>query len=343
MEYDREVARDEELAAREAAKKKRFTLFKNKQTSDLQSTPHSATPASTKSSPPSQIPADNEDDLPARTERPSSTSTKPNPTTPPTEDESVSHIPVKAGFDFKAIAKVIGKEDLDSSALPMVPVESIPRKHPPSEHVALERTGSAPLPQRVSPSPEDSDMPTPKTTILSLSDQPSSRDEDHSLPAVFQRSLSMSDASALREDWDSRPDVVSPAEGPYGSLASSKRPQPPSWPPPNALLSDASSEGPVWASSPANDYSTTAPSLSISNSGPLRRQAPPSISFGTVNGVLPASTASGSSTPEISFGSADGNIMRIDGRTRDPWAPKPIGLDAAIARKTNYTLNPWET
>ena len=336
MEYDREVIRDEELAAREAAKKKRFTLFKNKPASNPQSTSSSTPTAPTNPSPLAQTDTGDEDDLPARTEGLPSANTKPNHRT---EDESVSHIPAKAGFDFTAIAKVIGKEDLDPSALPMVPAESMPKKHPPSEHVALERTGSAPLPLRASLPPEDSNAPTPKPTVLSLPDQPPAGNEDHSLPTAFQRSLSMSDASAFREDRDSKPDIPS-ADDSYGSSASSKRPQPPSWPPPSAFLSG---EGPVWGSPLSNDHSTTVSNLSISNPGPLRRQAPPSISFGALNGVLPASTASDSSTPEISFGLADGSIVPVDGRTRDPWAPKPIGLDAAIARKTNYTLNPWET
>jgi len=145
---------------------------------------------------------------------------------------------------------------------------------------------------------------------------------------------------------ETRPDAVSSAGDPESPLASSKRPQPPSWPPPSTLLSYASSEGSTWGSSPAINYSTAVANPSNTNFGPLQRQAPPSISLGALNGVTPTSTTPGPSNPGLSFGSADGSITPGgDGHavTRDPWAPKPIGLDAAIARKTNFTLNPWET
>lgn len=341
MEYDREVIRDEESAVREAAKKKRFTLFSNK-TAHPQTIPSSTPAASTKSSQSTRAGSGDEDDNPVRIERPSSSAdAKPNLPSPPAEDEAVAHIPAKAGFDFKAIANAIGKGDLDPSTLPIVPSESVPSKQLPDEHVAPGRTGSAPLPLRVGP-PDDPSARTPKPTTLPLPDQlPSSADEDHSLPTVFQRSLSMSDASAIRGDSDSKSDVPS-SEDFYNPLTISKTP---SWPPPSALTSPAPSEGPIWGSSPANGYSAAVSGPSISNPGPLQRQAPPSISFGALNGVVPPATIVGSSTPELSFGSADGSIVPVDGdaMARDPWAPKPIGLDAAIARKTNYTLNPWET
>jgi len=347
MEYDKEVIRDEELAAREAAKTRRFTLFKGKPTSDSKSTPPStpAPIASTISSHSTPASASDDGDLPARIERPSSSGSKPNLGASSAADESVAHIPETAGFDFKAIAKAIGKENLEPSALPMVPAQSMPRRHPSSEPIAPERTGSAPLPLRANPPLEDCDASTPKPTTLSLPDQPSStEDENHSLPTVFQRSLSVSDA-ALHEARETRLDAVLLAGDPESLLASSKRPQPPSWPPPSTLLSYASSEGSTWGSSPAFNYSTAVPNPLNTNSSPLQRQAPPSISLGALNGVTPTSTTPGPSTPELSFGSADGRITPGDGDaiTRDPWAPKPIGLDAAIARKTNFTLNPWET
>lgn len=134
MEYDREVVREEELAAREAAKKKRFTLFKSKAKDSPQTTTASSSNAGNltkegkdNASHSRQSSADDDDDeLPARLERPSSASA--NLSNPPASspEDPPSNIPTKAGFDFKAIAKAIGKEDLDPSTLPMVPAGAGP-------------------------------------------------------------------------------------------------------------------------------------------------------------------------------------------------------------------------
>lgn len=351
MEFDREVVREEEIAAREAAKKKRFTLFKSKSKADSQVTSAASSTAGSVVSPrklavpTAQTGAEEDDDLPERVERPTATTTTPSPPQLPTpsSEDPPSNIPTKAGFDFKAIAKVIGKDDLNPSAMPMVPAENRPSHAPKGAHVAPVRTGSAPppLPKTAPPTPTpESDLPTPTPKPLALPEDASPLRDTVPLPVAFHRSVSLDGSSSAAFDEEDTPTTES-----YNPFAGPSK-QAPSWPPRSSLLSFASSEGSVWNSSAANEYSSSS-SSSVANPGPLRRQAPPAISFGALNGTIPtSSTSPAASVPQLSFGSADGDVAPLDPRDpalRDPWAPKPIGLDAAIARKTNYALNPWET
>ncbi|KAF8324064.1 DUF726-domain-containing protein [Clavulina sp. PMI_390] len=327
IEYDREVAREEEAAAM----KKKWADFNDKLKE--KAAEGASKPAGATTDP---EPTD-DDELPPRMDAKSATSEPSAPSN--SSSDPASNIPTKAGFDFNAIAKVLGKDDLDPSSMPMVPADNHPTT-PRAQHVPLERSGSAPPPLAIPKAPirdanTDSATPTVTSKPLPIPVEVSAPSEP-SLPSSYStpRSHSLDDP---------------PPE--YSSDRTPEKAQS-NWPPaPGALFASMFAENTPWRSSSTGDLShsySSSTSSPFANPGPLRRQAPPAISFGALNGAIPTSTPSSSrdAGPQLSFGSADGDVAPLDASgavPRDPWAPKPIGLDAAMARKTNYTLNPWET
>ncbi|KAG8876142.1 hypothetical protein FRB97_004418 [Tulasnella sp. 331] len=188
--WEREAyIKEQQMQAAKPPAKKRFTFFKRSASTSTPVTPLEP------SLPPLAMPpkkasasasADDEDDLPARMEkhtidigatsasplRPSPVSAVDRSTTP----EPHTTIPARAGFDFQAIGKAIGKEDLDPNKIRM-PKPSKPISTMAGVTMPLERSESAPPPiaedvntPRGSPRPATTSL---HTGGVSASDVPS--------------------------------------------------------------------------------------------------------------------------------------------------------------------------
>ncbi|KAF8336458.1 uncharacterized protein EI90DRAFT_2912015 [Cantharellus anzutake] len=327
MTQDRIVMRE---AAEMTAAKNRSGLLENKSetvTSEtppkLESTPLPPSIPSTSSSTP--VPS-GDDDLPERVEHPS-TSTKVTSSLSPIPDPK---IPAKAGFDFQAIGKALGKgDDFNPEHIPTVVLAPKPQPSgAPTSAPSLGRSESAPPPLTQDPSP----LATPKVKPRDLDHLSEEASQAGTLPSMeelrqnFTRSMSF-EVSSQRDEPDlqgTSTSYTSSLPKPQESWLPGNRATP-SWPPASSLLSFASSDGTVWA---PNKETASSPQYASR----FTERGSSSGSFSDLE-------------PSISFGSVDGSVSSYDTGTRvdrDPWAPMPIGLAAAIANKTSYTMNPWE-
>lgn len=391
MDGDREVVTPEVAAARAAQKKNKFSIFKSKSRAAADASAaakalnkaapsrNTPTPSSSKKPSTSTPVEEYDEDLPERLPLTSPSHSRTPSLDKPGESSSPgsSKIPAKAGFDFKAIGKVIGQDDLDPSSLSIAtPSPRVPGQSPTIPRIALDRSESVPPATSQYPDRNADEARTPRARSTALPEGDSSphltetlgptEESVADLRASFQRSLSMNDAANYQED-DSQTASSSSAPPPPSKdfISHSNSRSAPSWPPPSSMLSYASSDGSAWSSTGTSlDYSSTTFGTTNSASGtgsigPLRRQAPPALSFESYNTFNPTSPIPPSSipsnpfasssrasfspsditptstAPQLSFGSMDGNVIPLTDaereRERNAWAPAPIGLAAAIA------------
>ena len=353
MTQDRVVIR-EDVEPVKATKDSPFSIFKSKNDLKPLGTPSmsggaSSLSASIRSTPSSTpVPADDQE-LPERIEHPSSSPssndlrTTPflSPTPPNQTDDIDAKIPAKAGFDFHAIGKVLGKgDDFNPERIPAGIVSPKAQTAGVPNATATGRSESAPPPLTQERSPAVT--PKAKTRQLEVADEEvSGLGPLPSLATLRQNSRSLSfEVGSLRNDPTSQEVSTNHISSltTHESLSLTNHTSP-SWPPSSSHLSLASADTSVWApdriKSPSLPHSTNHTSSLSSSSA----ESEPSISFDDQGGLV-------HSAPQLSFGSVDGSVSSYDPKAkieRDPWAPRPLGLPAAIASKTSYAINPWET
>ncbi|KAG8913945.1 hypothetical protein FRC00_001232 [Tulasnella sp. 408] len=321
-----ELMEREFVKAEEAAKpkeKSRFSWFKRNSTSSLpKAKPPPSGRGSTSSTP--RTSKDQDDDLPERMERhsigsPKPPSPKPGATTPraitpavPKDENDVAEspaVPSKAGFDFQAIGKALGKEDLDPTKIKM-PVPTRPTV-PPVVTAPLERSESAPISATEA---DQTPRGSPRLVRASLNDKDVPDLPSDAAPR-FTRAVTTSEG------------VSEPVSGHLMSASLSSKPSSNAW----------SSSG--W--SPADDLPplTTggggfgrSASFSYPLSAPARE---PALSFGGIDGSI-SSYGAPAPGPTLSFGMADGSISSTS--LADPWSAGPKDDKKKSSWNPN---NPW--
>ncbi|KIJ54324.1 hypothetical protein M422DRAFT_42501 [Sphaerobolus stellatus SS14] len=324
MEEDREVIREGE-----ESNKKKGWFSRNKETpkkSSYVQRPPSSLNMPSKSSSPSI------DDLPERLAHPSQ---------PGTPDEAPSRdslsIPVRAGFDFKAIQEMLQEEGIEQKdelegMAPEIPANIPPPVVPPP----ASRTTSAPKLQQ--------------SEVEPISYSPTDTMRNHSsiaesdLSQAFTRSLSFNDA----QERDQQSLSLEP-EPPLNEYTPTGRFN---FQPPAPSVSFGSTDGAIWGSS-----LDAAPPFSSISTNPFASPADTRLPFN--NGSEESRTISGfgsygggvgvgvgvsgggadpfaaSPSAGISFGGADGSVSALG----DPWAST---ADVANKnKKPSYTANPW--
>ncbi|KAF8527388.1 hypothetical protein BU17DRAFT_39586 [Hysterangium stoloniferum] len=245
-----------------------------------------------------------------------------SPDNTPSRD-SLSSIPIHAGFDFKAIHEMLEeeganrKDELDG----MQPVStSTPAVLSPSN-----RTTSAPeLPTQSSRSTIPVSHDCSPTLPAHGSGTPS---DDAKLSQAFARSLSFNDADDT-DDTDNTYDAnelsssqqYSPTADPFLTPTSRFNFQPP----PIPSLSFGSSDGVAWTST--MDTASAAHVYNGSSLAPVGETLP----FDST----PLPTLHPPAVPSITFGGSDGSVSTVD----DPWA---TASHPGLAKKPSYTTNPW--
>lgn len=300
---------EKEFAKAEEAKpkaKSRFSWFKRNSTGpQVKVTPPPSGLGSKPSTP--RTSKDQDDDLPERIERhsigsPKPRTPKPDASTPRATTPAVPNdtnetpespaIPAKAGFDFQAIGKALGKEDLDPNKIKM-PTPTRPVV-PPVVTAPLERSESAPIPAADA---DQTPRGSPRPTRTPFHDKPVP-DLPSDPPPKFTRAATASEG------------VSEPVSGHWTSASMSSKPSYSSW---------SSSD---W--SPADDlppltnggggFGKNTSSFGYPLSAPARE---PALSFGGIDGSISAYGAPAPG-PTLSFGVADGSISSTS--LADPWS-----------------------
>ncbi|KAG8898151.1 hypothetical protein FRB99_007634 [Tulasnella sp. 403] len=306
---------EKEIAREEAKpKKSRFSFWRK--STPVTPTKTVSRPPSSSGGTPSKRPSQ-DDGLPERMERHSlGTSANatpvrtPSPSHPPPHEGEPGASTTGAGFDFKAIGKVLGKDDLDPAKIRMPHPERPALPRIPSS--PLERSESAPIP---APDQDKTPQQTPRLERTSLRE--TDKDLTLDLAPKVVRSLSTSDepSSAV-------------ATSPQLSYSHSKTSSTPwtsnRWQPPD--LDDPprfGRNGTTGRQSSLSQLPSYAPSTETLAFG----GSDGSITFGS--GTAPA--------PVLSFGLADGSISSTN--IADPWKVSQPGNNDTGKRPWNS--NPW--
>ncbi|KAG8709814.1 hypothetical protein FRC09_000456 [Ceratobasidium sp. 395] len=311
--------------------------------------PSPAVPAYTSS--PSTTPKLESSSARSGSQLPSETTGLPEPPSTATPDIDITPT---AGFDFKAIGKVLGKEDLDPNKIKMPtpsrpPIPLSPLLASSSTSGVMARSESAPPLAETQgvDTPERETTPKPKPVHARAQTEygadvlgggggdvgigrvdrrmvVSEEDEDgeEDVTAMFQRSVSL-DATGLSNSGSLGSGSSSLGIGGYttsgtNGFGGSSTPS----------LSFGNSDGSMWTPS-TNPFAT--PSTSVSALPSIMN--PPSSYLPPTPTYIPPSPHNPFSDSSLSFGAADGSI------TSTSWAPPPTRPKKA----PTLPANPWDT
>ncbi|KIO24180.1 hypothetical protein M407DRAFT_26378 [Tulasnella calospora MUT 4182] len=215
----------------------------------------------------------------------------------------------KAGFDFQAIGKALGKEDLDPSKIKM-PIPTRPTV-PPVVTAPLERSESAPI---SAVEADQTPRGSPRLMRASLNDKDVPDLPNDVAPRITRAVTSSEGVSeAVSGHWTS----ASMSSKPSSSAWSSS-----DWSPADDLPPLTNGGGGFGRSA----------SFSYPLSAPARE---PALSFGGMDGSI-SSYGAPAPGPTLSFGMADGSISST--RLADPWSAGPKDDKKKSSWNPN---NPW--
>lgn len=335
MEGDREVVREGE-----DTKEKRGWFSKDKKTA--QNTQNVQRPPSSLSLPQhsssSTTPSPGSDDLPERISRSSVQSGSPEDV----PQDSMSSIPVHAGFDFKAINEILEREgankedELKGMQIPPKAPISQPSISTPGnilDHTLPVQAQSSRTPSRtpIGSGISSNLLPVHESHLDQDFASASASETRVDLVQTLTQSLSLDDktrsASSNLQNLQGEPDPIS--NSPSNSSCAHTS-QFAARPPPAPTLSFGSVNGSLWTS--AADTITSQAHGEVVSKSPFAASTE-TLSLGSSTGPIPSHpnpfAASG-----LSFGSADGTISY-----GDPWSPP---LKDGAPKKPSYSANPWD-
>ncbi|KAG9003651.1 hypothetical protein FRB90_011140 [Tulasnella sp. 427] len=222
-----------------------------------------------------------------------------------------------AGFDFQAIGKALGKEDLDPNKIKMpVPTRAAV---PPVINTPLERSESAPIPAGDGDQTPKGSPRMARVPLSTSQDDPAPSDP----PPRFTRSVTSnaSGAEPVSGHWTSA--SLSSANSSYKATSWSAS----DWSPADDLPALPMNGGGF------SKFSTGTSSFGYPLSAPARE---PALSFGGMDGSISRYGAPAAG-PTLSFGAVDGSISATS--LADPWSVSSSKDD----KKTSSwnPNNPW--
>ncbi|GJJ13224.1 hypothetical protein Clacol_007475 [Clathrus columnatus] len=340
MVGDREIVRD----GKDTKKRGWFSRSKSpQQTMNIQ--PLNLPRKSTSSS---HLHQDDTDDLPGRLPHPTSSQSS-TPDDTPSRD-SMSAIPVHAGFDFRAIQELLEKEggktngkNIDSEDI--IKKVTAPSLAPPVVPPPSYRTESAPQLQVPLTGGRDSLIPRGTTTsgVLNINDDDDDDDpppadyQGHDFEQSFSRSLSFNDVNDLDEEQDITFDHEFTNKASTSSILD------------RIDMNGSSSLNNNYVSSHSRGSSFGVgggvfepEAYAWSSEGTTTASSNDDVRFGesafttSSNGSDPTTDSRSTTHPStLSFGAAD-NSLSIS----DPWATS-VSSPLDPNKKPNYLANPW--